>query len=267
MEAREYRRLAAIEDSHWWYRATHELVIEAVRKGLTLAQPRLGLNISKILDAGCGTGGLAKKLEKFGSVVGLDISPLALTLARKRKLQLIEGSVNSLPFGENRFDLAVSISVLYHVRADEKMALKEFCRVLKPGGKLLLVLPAFSWARGSHDEAVYTRKRYALAEAVSLVESSGFRIADDRYIFSFLFPVFIIKRLMEKVSAKQREISDLEIMPSFLNNFLFWLCRVEWRLGGYIKLPFGSSLLVVGEKDSDTNDANRHTNDANEFCK
>lgn len=238
MEAKEYRRLAEIEDSHWWYRAMHELVLQ-----------RLDLNGFRILDAGCGAGGLTEKLEKFGRVIGLDISSLALSLAKKRKLELVEGSVNDLPLGKNKFDLAVSASVLYHQRVDEKTALREFYRVLKPGGKLLLILPAFSWAWGVHDKAVHTRRRYSLSEAMRLMESDGFRVIENRFIFSFLFPVFVVKRLTEKISPKQRIVSDLEVMPNFFNSLLFWLCRVEWKLGKYIKLPFGSSLLVVGEKE------------------
>ncbi len=227
----------------------HELIIdicEQVYKGPALQVARPGL--IKILDAGCGTGGLTKKLEKFGEVVGVDISPIALKPAKKRKLKLIEGSVNSLPFFDGKFDVIVSASVVYHRRVDEKKAMGEFYRVLRFGGKLILILPAFSRAWGSHDEAVHTRKRYTFSEAVSLVESGGFKPIESRYIFSFLFPVFAAKRLAEKMFSNRGRVSDLEIMPRFLNSFLFLLCRVEWKLGGFLKLPFGSSLLVVGEK-------------------
>lgn len=246
MEANEYRRLAKVEDFHWWYRATHELV-DNVCKSLTFAKQKSDF---KILDAGCGSGGLTKKLEKFGWVIGLDISPLALSLADRKRLALVRGSVNNLPFAKDEFDLITAISVLYHRKADDGAALQEFSRVLKPGGKLLLILPAFSWAYGAHDKAVHARRRYTLSEAADLVEASGFRVVEKRYIFSFLFPAFMIKRLLEKLSAGQRGVLDLAIMPSFLNNFLFWLCRVEWRLGEYIKFPCGSSLLVAAEKFS-----------------
>lgn len=241
MEANEYLRLATVEDSHWWYWATHELV----KQMLDIKK----IKEIRILDAGCGTGGLTKKLKRFGRVIGLDISPLALNLANRKRLVLVRGSVNNLPFAKDEFDLITSISVLYHRKADDRVALPEFSRVLKPGGKLLLILPAFSWVGGAHDEAVHSRKRYTLGEAVDLVEASGFRAVEKRYIFSFLFPVFMIKRLLEKLSARQRRVSDLAITPSFLNNFFFWLCRVEWKLGKYINFPFGSSLLVIGEKE------------------
>lgn len=227
----------------------HELVINFCKrwyKGSTLGFPRL--NLIKILDAGCGSGGLTKKLERFGEVIGLDVSPLALKFAKKRKLKLIEGSVNSLPFSDECFDLAVSASVIYHRLVDEDKAINEFYRVLKSKGKIILILPAFSWVYGSHDEAVHTRRRYTLSEAMRLMKSGGFRVTENRYIFSFLFPVFVVKRLAEKIIPSREIISDLENMPGFMNSFLFWLCRVEWRLGNFLKLPFGSSLLVVGEK-------------------
>ena len=227
----------------------HRLVIDLCKrlyKGPTLAAPRS--DPIRLLDAGCGAGGLTEKLETFGRVVGLDISPRALELANKKRLNLIGGSVNNLPFCRGNFDLVVSISVLYHQRVYDTAAIKEFCRVLKPKGKIILILPAFSWMWGSHDEAVHTRKRYTLSEAVSLVEFGGFKPIESRYIFSFLFPVFAAKRLVEKIFPGREGISDLEIMPRFLNSFLFWLCRVEWKLDKFIKLQFGSSVLVVGEK-------------------
>src|SRR3989338_6037455 len=249
METREYYRLAKIEDFHWWYRAMHRLVIDLCKrlyKGPTLGDLRSDL--IRLLDAGCGSGGLTRKLGQFANVVGLDVSPLALSLAKKRKLRLIEGSVNSLPFFDECFDMVVSTSVIYHRLVDEDKAIGEFYRVLKSKGKIILIFSEFFWVYGVHDEAVHTRKRYTLSEVISFVESRGFRVIDNRYIFIFLFPVFVVKRLVEKIIPNRGKISDLEIMPSFLNRFLFWLCRVEWKLGDFLTLPFGSSLLVVGEK-------------------
>lgn len=248
MEIREYYRLASVEEKHWWYCATHELVIDEINKGWTFGGSRSNLKIPVILDAGCGTGGLTKKLEKFAKVTGLDISPLALKLAEDKNLELVEGSVNSLPFQNSRFDLIASISVLYHQQVDDRRTLKEFNRVLRPGGKIILIVPAFDWMRSAHDQVVHTKKRYTLLQITKLMKASGLAILDVRYIYGLMFPVFVIKRLLERIFPKVKETSDLIVPPTFVNDLLFWLCRLEWDLGKFIKFPFGSSLLVVGEK-------------------
>lgn len=227
----------------------HELVIDwcqRIFKGPALGNPRLDL--IRILDAGCGTGGLTNKLETFGKVVGLDISPLALSFAQKQKLSLVNGSVNFLPFSDEIFNLVVSTSVLYHRLVDEEKAISEFYRVVSSGGKIILILPAFSLAYSRHDEAVHTRRRYTLAEAVGLVEPFGFRAVEARYIYSLLFPTFIVKRLWEKLFLLPGNVSDLETLPRWLNHLMLWWCRIEWSLGRFIRLPFGSSILIVAIK-------------------
>jgi len=251
VEVGEYYRLAAIEKKHWWYQAVHELVvgqIEALYKGSALFETPTRQSLVKILDAGCGTGGLTKKLEQFGQVTGLDISSLALKLGQSRSLNSIRGTVNSLPFRRAKFDLITSISVLYHQQVDDRLSLGELLRVLKPKGNIILVLPAFSWLGGAHDLAVATKKRYSLGKASDLLNDAGFELIEARYLFSFLFPIFILKRVLEKFMPSAGRVSDLSAPPGLVNDLLFGICRVEWKLNKFIKLPFGSSLLVVGEK-------------------
>lgn len=244
MEITEYARLNKIEEKHWWYRAMHELV-DNLCQSLTFVKHK---SDSNILDAGCGTGGLTKKLQKFGKVTGLDISPVALTSAKEKKLLLVEGSVNNLPFRQQSFDLIISVSVLYHQKVNDVTAINEFYKVLKAKGKLLLILPAFSWAEGNHDKLVATKKRYTLPEMKSMLKNSGFEIVEGRYIFSFLFPLFILKRFIEKIFPSVNKISDLSVPPKLVNYLLIWICRFEWNLGKLLKFPVGSSLLIIGEK-------------------
>lgn len=227
----------------------HELVIDYCRqvfKGSTLGNPRS--NLTKLLDAGCGTGGLTEKLESFGQVVGLDISTVALSYAMSKKITLVNASVNSLPLVSESFDLVVSTSVIYHRLVDDDMALDEFHRVLNRNGRLILILPAFSWAYSHHDDAVHTRRRYTLAEARQLVQSAGMRIVSSHYIYSFLFPLFILKRFLETVVFKTNRVSDLVMPHPIVNTLLECICRLEWKLPDWVHLPFGSSLLVIAQK-------------------
>lgn len=247
MQAIEYRRLAKIEKFHWWYQSIHSLVLGLV-KNILQSTVSYKETASNILDAGCGTGGLTSKLTKLGKVTGMDISPLALSLVAKSSVSYVNGSVNELPFRPNNFDIVTSISVLYHKQVNDRAALKETYRTMRKNGWLIIVLPAFECLFSKHDEAVHTSKRYTLKQTRELTEKAGFEYIAGRYIFSFLFPIFIIKRMMEKLNIVGRTASDLEEMPKLVNSILIYMCKIEWAITRYIKLPFGSSLMVIARK-------------------
>ena len=154
MEAAEYRNIFENEETHFYYRAVHNLVITLVQKFIPHSE-------RKILDAGCGTGLLAKKLMCLGRVTAIDMSPLACELSQRREVNAIQGGVTALPFPANTFDAVVSIDVIYHKAVeDDAKALSEMARVLKPGGFLILRVPAVPWLRSQHDKFVHTRERY-----------------------------------------------------------------------------------------------------------
>lgn len=244
MKTTEYYRLAKIENSHWWYRAIHRLIIREI--GNMKDQIFHGRSDLSILDEGCGTGGLTTKLTRFGSAVGMDISPLALSLNKADNVSLVRGSVNDAPLKSQMFDMIASISVLYHKQVKEQRALQEMFRLLKKDGIAIIMLPAFDWVFGIHDRDVYTRKRYTLEETVNVMKISGFKVLRARYLFSFLFPLFFLKRISELILA--RNLSDLVLPPPPINMLLEWICRLEWKIGKIMRFPFGSSLMVVVQK-------------------
>src|SRR5207248_8255591 len=145
--------MRAVEDTHWWY-----LGMRAIASDLLASLPLPPAPL--ILDAGCGTGGNAALLERHGWLVGVDLSDLALDLAAGRGHRpLARASVTALPFPDQTFDLVTSFEVLYHrAVGDDVAALGELRRVLRPGGHLLLRLPALDWLRGAHDAAVHTER-------------------------------------------------------------------------------------------------------------
>ncbi len=244
MDIKEYYRLAKVEDNHWWYRSVHRLVIDEIKAWPCSA--RQGL--IRILDAGCGTGGLTEKLAKLGFTVGIDISNLALGLKRHSKAKYINGSINNLPFADKSFDLITCVSVLYHRQVSDLKAVSEIFRVLRNGGRAILIMPAFRWAFGSHDKSVHGVRRYSMPEAVSLLRSAGFAIIKRRYLFGLLFPEFVIKKFMDKIGFSNNTISDLAEFPKWLNAVLEIICRFENWLSKWVKFPFGSSIYIVVEK-------------------
>src|SRR5574341_444597 len=133
MQPSEYENIARLEDTHWWYRG-----MAAISLSLLRPHTNNGLGTLRILDAGCGTGGMLSRLAEFGRPVGVDYHPLALVHAKGRA-PLARASVEQLPFANDFFDLLTSFDVLCHRGvADDRSALAEFFRVLKPGGILLI---------------------------------------------------------------------------------------------------------------------------------
>lgn len=208
-----------------------------------------GSNDLKILDAGCGTGGMMLFLQKYGEVHGVDASDEAIKFCRERKLNFVKkGSVENLPFSDKTFDLVTSFDVLYHQWVNnDRLALAEFARVLKPGGHLLIRVPAYNWLRGSHDLTVGTKHRYTRPELVEKVQTTGLIIQRATYANTLLFPLAVVKRVQEKLMGA-RENSDIGAVNPLLNNLLKNVLLVEAAGLERIDFPFGLSLFLLAQK-------------------
>ena len=243
MEKNEYTVMAAVEDRHWWYggmRAVASALLDEVYAG------RRDLDI---LDAGCGTGANVRFLSRYGSVVGIDLAPEALELAGAHTPGVLaRGSVLQLPYRDGAFDLVTSFEVLYHRAVpDERPALREVRRVLRPRGRLLLRLPAFELLRGHHDEAVHGRRRYTAADVRALLEPEGFAVERLSYCNSLLLPLPLAQRLVERLAGShhaQEHTSDLAMLPGPLNELMRWPMAAEaaWLARGH-SFPAGLSVI------------------------
>lgn len=248
MRKEEYQRIFELEEKHWWY-----LGMRKISQSLL---PRIiqGQTDLKILDAGCGAGGMMVYLKNFGQVWGIDISPEALKFCRKRGLKEIKlASIEKIPFENESFDLVTSFDVLYHKWVkNDFLALKEFYRVLKPGGYLLLRVPAYNWLRGKHDKVVYTRHRYNRKELVTETRSAGFKILRATYANTFLFPFAVAKRFLEKILPEEK-VSDVKPLPKIANHFLYGILSFEAKIISKTNLPFGLSVFILAQKPTPVN--------------
>lgn len=201
----------------------------------------------KILDAGCGPGAMLPHLQKYGDVVGVDLSNQALKYAKGRG-KVMKGSITNLDFKDQAFDLVVCLDVLYHMWVrDETIALNEFHRVLKNGGTLLLREPAYNWMRGNEDRGSLTARRFSKKVLVERLEQSGFRVKKISYANFFLFPLILFVRILTMLGLK-RGSSDMSIPPNFINKVLFNVLKLESILMKLFTLPFGSSIICVSRK-------------------
>jgi SAM-dependent methyltransferase len=247
VEREQYAVMFRREDRHWWYAGMRHAALALLERALAGRTPVV------LLDAGCGTGGTTAALSRFGHVVGVDLAQEALAPAARRGLggHLARAGVEQLPFPERTFDVVTSFEVVYHLGVgDDRRALAEFRRVLKPRGLLLVRVPAHDWLRGEHDRLVHTRHRYGRSELDAKLRAAGFEVEQLSWANSLLFPPAAAKRLLERArpSADGRASGepDLWMPPGPLNRLLEGVVGLEaLALPRRLPLPFGLSLIAL----------------------
>ncbi len=231
----------AAEDRQWWYAGMRAISLALLSGSL----PASGAG--RILDAGCGTGRNVVALAGYGAAFGLDLSEDALALCRRRGARAVRGSVLALPFQDARFSLVTSFDVLYHRWVeDDRSAVRELARVLRPGGLLLVREPALRILWGAHDAAVQSRHRYTRAELRALLESQGFELLRLSYANFFLFPLLFVRRSLDRLTGRQG--SDVGFLPAPLELAFGALLRLEARLLRHVSLPIGASVFALARR-------------------
>jgi len=246
MEPDEYSKMAEVEDRMWWYRALHrnlQLVVERFR-------PRPG---GRLLDAGCGTGGLLRKLGAGRSdthLFGLDAwEPACVLTARRSGRPVVRGVLNRLPLMDGAVDCMVSADVLSHNGVDADLALRELRRCLNARGVLILNLPAYQWLLSYHDERVQQARRFTRGEVIRLLAASGFAPLYATYWNTFLFPLMVLRRLLPASPDQESDVHPYPQPVELLFGALLACESALLRVG--IRLPFGGSVLVVARKRDD----------------
>jgi ubiquinone/menaquinone biosynthesis C-methylase UbiE len=242
VDKEQYEIMRRLEDSLWWYvgmrRIVSTLLPESCEKDGTW----------RILDAGCGTGANLDCFSSLGTVYGLDVADEGLQHCQMRGHdRLVKGSVEQLPFNSDVFDLVTSFDVIYHrAVCDDCDALREFHRVLRPGGTIVLRVPAYDWLRGAHDVAVHTKHRYNRGEVHRKLSEAGFQVKRVTYANMFMFPLALIKRLLESRGAVMT--NDLCLPQPTVNALLTRVLSTEAHLVRRVSLPWGLSVIGVGVK-------------------
>jgi SAM-dependent methyltransferase len=242
MRVDEYTNMFALEDRFWWYRGIHDLILGYVRKR---SSGRL-----HILDAGCGTGKLMTLLAPLADVEGIDASEEALEYCRQRGLSAVRIVDLNEWTPSSSYDAITCIDVLCHESVREiGKVLDRFHRGLRPGGMLILNLPAFEALRREHDTVVQTVRRLRKEDLLPLLRSKGFEIELSTYRLPALYCAIRLRKALLPPREDAPPESDLKMIPPFVDRFLWWMNWVENRaiLAG-IRFPVGSSLFVVARK-------------------
>ncbi|MFO7947503.1 MAG: class I SAM-dependent methyltransferase [Armatimonadota bacterium] len=246
MQTREFEELYELEETYWWFVGRRWLVRELLEE--YAPEPRQ--RPRRIVDIGCGTGGTMKALEGTGEIFGCDVSRTALTFCRRRGFQRLVCSYGeALGLADEAFDVVVNCDVLEHIEGDVE-ALAEMFRVLRPGGIVILTVPAHPYLWSEHDEALAHLRRYRRSEFESKLQEAGYSVEKLSAAVFFVFPVILTFRLLQRLLPKKpgEPKTDLRILPTWLNNTLISLLHLETWLTRRINLPIGTSFVAVARK-------------------
>jgi SAM-dependent methyltransferase len=241
MHIEEYQKLAETEDRMWYFHALNRRMLLPLRSWNTKQ--------ARVLDAGCGTGGLIRALQQTSpswSITGIDVSPVACAYARETtQAEIVEGSLTDLPFAANTFDIVTCADVISQIK-DGDLALKEIARVLRPSGMLVINVPAYRWMWSYHDDACQTKHRYRRSELEHIIRCYGLDPLQTTYANIFIFPLIIVRR---KILPPNHSTSDVQTYPTLIDSLFKNLARVEYawiKSGG--SFPTGCSVFMAARK-------------------
>ncbi|HEX8775822.1 MAG TPA: class I SAM-dependent methyltransferase [Pyrinomonadaceae bacterium] len=243
MQRHTYAIMYEVEGSHWWFVGRRRIIrsfIEKIVRDLGETRPR-------ILDVGCGTGANLEMLAEFGEAEGVDVSPEALDFCRERGLRNVRlGAAERLPYEDSSFDLVTALDVVEHLD-DDTAGLQEMRRVLRPGGRAMLFVPAFMFLWGVQDDVSHHRRRYTLSTLRAAVGAAGFEVERATYAnISFFGPILLGRLLMRATGL--RPASENNINVSALNGVLGRLFGAESSLLRRMNFPFGVSAICVARR-------------------
>ncbi|MBM6576807.1 class I SAM-dependent methyltransferase [Microvirga sp. SRT01] len=235
-----YDRMAAHDSTHWWYRARRDILADYLtRYGDVPAGAR-------ILEIGCGTGHNLPMLAKFGSVEAIEIDPAARRIASERLGQPVgDAPLPELPGVERgAYDLVAVLDVVEHIE-DDVAALAAMKSLLKPGGKILIAVPAHQWMWSAHDVVNHHHRRYSKATLKTAIERAGLKPDKLGYFNTLLFPLAAAARIAGRMTG--RDDSDDSPPAKPLNTMFEAIFRLERHLVGRLPMPPGVSLVTLAK--------------------
>jgi len=231
-----------LEETHWWFRG-RRLIVRDTLERWTPPDPR------RIVEVGCGTGGLLLSLQSrwpAATVTGVEVNPRAVARARERGCDAREGRFEELPVEPGSTDLLLALDVLEHL-ADDRPAVAAAREALRPGGRLILTVPALPALWSSHDEVNDHYRRYERPPLTRLVSAAGFRVDRTTFFNTLLLPLAVLERAVLRRLGRRPSLG-LTVPPRPVNEALREVLALEAALLRRRDLPVGLSLLLVATR-------------------
>jgi SAM-dependent methyltransferase len=247
MNPAEFANIARCERDFWWYRGARVILDRILHPYLE------GRNLTRVLEAGCGTGYYSYLFQtvRRWPVVPMDLSADGLRYAHRMGVERpVQGDTCQLPFNAGAFDLVLSMDVLPHLPAgSEHQAAKELARVLAPGGILAIRAAALDILRSRHSAFTFERQRFTRRRLTSLVQQAGLRVVRCTYANSLLLPIALVKFRVWEPLLRRPPASGVEPVAPWLDRLLYSALALEARfLGAGGSFPLGQSLVLIAEK-------------------
>ena len=238
MERIVYDRMAELDELHWWYRARRDVLRELIKRRIRLPAD------ARILEVGCGTGHNFQMLRGFGRLDAVELDGAARAIASRR----LGHAVMDAPLPQltgvemHAYDLIAMLDVLEHLDED-RAALVSLAARLKPGGRILITVPAHPWMWSAHDEVNHHKRRYTRRTLAAAVADAGLKLETMRWFNSLLFPLAAAARLAGRITGK--EDSDDKLPPAPVNRLFETIFGLERYAIGRVPLPPGVSLAAI----------------------
>jgi ubiquinone/menaquinone biosynthesis C-methylase UbiE len=235
-----------VERRHFWFHGFRRFIEPLIELGAA------GRRDLRILDCGCGTGRNLEWLSAYGQASGFDLTWRGLEFARRHgATRIAQASITHIPFRTASFDLVTSFDVMQSLSADqERETMREFARILAPGGALVLNVAAMEILRGDHSVLAEELRRYSTSMMRAAVAGAGLHLERVTYTNGSLFPAVFIQRTWQRwrglpATAHTRALT---MPPRVVNSALKGLLAAEAALVRHVDLPAGSSLMCLARR-------------------
>ncbi len=248
MELDAYRQFAELEENHWWFRARRRIFFHLLERMV----PRR--DDARVLDLGCGAGGMLAPLARFGRVHGLELHRDTAQLARERTaMAIVRANAYALPYAADSHDLVCLFDTIEHV-PEEARALREIHRVTKPGGWVFFSVPAYAFLWTNNDRVAHHCRRYTRGRLEAALAEAGFECVRSSYFNALLFPAILPALLIRKAVERFIGLRDpnatnltVETHP-LLAELLFRIMSSERHWLARAGFPAGHSILALVRK-------------------
>ncbi len=250
MELSVYEQFAQLEEGHFWFQGRRTTFFDMIEH--VMLQEAETSN-RRILEVGCGAGGMLGPLSRYGRVTGIDISHEYMQFCVKRGHDsVVTGSGYELPFKDDSFDMVALFDVIEHIEDDIKV-LQEVRRVLKPGGQVFVSVPAYQFLFSQNDRVAHHLRRYTSRRLNRTLQTAGLRSTRLTYFNTFLFPLILpavlVLKLKERLFGLPEGLTNLSHQfQEPVNGIFARVMGAERWLLRHINFPFGHSLIAMAAR-------------------
>jgi SAM-dependent methyltransferase len=228
----------SLERDHWWWIARREIIVSILKKLSAPLQER-----ARLLDVGCGTGMQLKALREFDAT-GVEPNPLLAERARRNTgAPILNEGLPLKGFTNSDFDFILLLDVLEHLE-DDLGGLQSAIASLKPGGFVIINVPAHSWLWTRHDEVNEHKRRYTRKQLHQLLHSAQLQICQIQFWGSLLVPA----ALLRGKNSKSADDYHVSIPGPPVAQILRTVLKFDYVLNKYLPSFTGLSLLAVARK-------------------